>query len=67
MIEVGDIVKIGETGESRFVVREVDPEESRAVIEPTDENAAGKYPFSMPLGALVRAGDSPASSEVGSA
>lgn len=54
VIEVGDMVQIGETGASRFVVREVDPDEGRAVIESVDESAAGIYPFSMPLGALVR-------------
>jgi hypothetical protein len=54
VIEVGDMVQIGETGESQFVVREVDHEEGRAVIESVDESAAGAYPFSMPLGALVR-------------
>lgn len=54
MIEVGDIVQIGEAGASRFVVREVDPDEGRAVIESVDESVAGAYPFSMPLGALVR-------------
>lgn len=58
MIEVGDTVQIGETGESRFVVREVDPDEGRAVIESVDESAAGTYPFSMLLSALVRADDS---------
>ena len=66
MIEVGDIVQIGETGESRFVVREVDPDEGRAVIESVDESAAGTYPFSMPLGALVRAGESTPPPDVGS-
>jgi hypothetical protein len=54
VIEVGDIVQIGETGASRFVVREVDPDEGRAVIESVDESAVGTYPFSMPLAALVR-------------
>ncbi|MEU1523963.1 hypothetical protein ABZ413_17355 [Nocardia rhamnosiphila] len=53
MIEVGDTVKIGEAGGSRFVVREIDSDEGRAVIESVDESAAGKYPFSMPLSALV--------------
>ncbi|NKY60915.1 hypothetical protein [Nocardia flavorosea] len=57
MIEVGDTVTIGETGVSRFVVREVDPSEGRAVIESVDESSAGSYPFSMPLAALVRADD----------
>jgi hypothetical protein len=54
VIEVGDMVQIGEAGESRFVVREVDPDEGRAVIESVYESAVGAYPFSMPLGALVR-------------
>ncbi|WP_063057415.1 hypothetical protein [Nocardia sienata] len=54
MIEVGDQVRIGEFGGSIFVVREIDPGEDRAVIESVDESAAGRYPFSMPLGALVR-------------
>jgi hypothetical protein len=36
------------------VVRETDPDEGRAVIEAVDDSAAGRYPFSMPLGALVR-------------
>jgi hypothetical protein len=54
VIGVGDQVRIGESGESIFVVREVDGEEGRAVIESVDDSAAGRYPFSMPLGALVR-------------
>ncbi|WP_157107485.1 hypothetical protein [Nocardia grenadensis] len=54
MIEVGDQVRIGPSGESVFVVREVDPDEGRAVIESIDDSAAGRYSFSMPLGALVR-------------
>jgi hypothetical protein len=54
VIEVGDQVRIGESGGSIFVVREVDGEEGRAVIESVDASAAGRYPFSMPLGALVR-------------
>jgi len=53
MINVGDTVRIGESGVSRFVVLEVD-EEGRALIEAADESAAGRYPFSMPLGALVK-------------
>jgi hypothetical protein len=35
------MVQIGETGGSRVIVREVDPEEGRAVVEPVDESAAG--------------------------
>ncbi|MGW5751793.1 hypothetical protein [Nocardia rhamnosiphila] len=54
MIEVGDQVRIGESGASIFVVREVDPDEGRAVIESVDDSAAGRYPFSMPLGALSK-------------
>lgn len=54
VIEVGDQVRIGESGGSIFVVREVDPDEGRAVVESVDDSAAGRYPFSMPLGALVR-------------
>ncbi|MFI2233767.1 hypothetical protein [Nocardia testacea] len=54
MIEVGDLVCMGESGESIFVVREVDPDEGRAVVESVDDSAAGRYPFSMPLGTLVR-------------
>ncbi|WP_063127600.1 hypothetical protein [Nocardia fusca] len=54
MIEVGDQVRIGESGALIFVVHEVDPDEGRAVIESVDDSAAGRYPFSMPLGALVR-------------
>ncbi|WP_245564253.1 hypothetical protein [Nocardia testacea] len=54
MLEVGDQVRIGESGESVFVVLEVDSDEGRAVIESVDDSAAGRYPFSMPLGALVR-------------
>ncbi|MGW5381123.1 hypothetical protein [Nocardia sp. NPDC003963] len=53
MIEVGDTVRIGASGGSRFVVREVEPDEGRAVIEAVD-SADGGYPFSMPLDALVR-------------
>ncbi|GGK91282.1 hypothetical protein [Nocardia jinanensis] len=53
MIEVGDTVRIGESGVSRFVVREVDPGEGRAVIEAVEPSAGG-YSFSMPLEALVR-------------
>lgn len=53
VIEIGDKVRIGESGGSVFVVREVDDSEGRAVIEPADENAPGRYPFSMPLAALV--------------
>lgn len=53
VIEIGDKVRIGESGGSVFVVRAIDPDEGRAVIEPADENAAGGYPFSMPLGALT--------------
>ncbi|WP_280456755.1 hypothetical protein [Nocardia carnea] len=61
MVEVGDVVRIGESGGSdfvvrevdeRFVVREVDERENRAVIEAV-EDAPGRYPFSMPLSALV--------------
>ncbi|MET8795345.1 hypothetical protein ABZV91_02620 [Nocardia sp. NPDC004568] len=54
MIEIGDKVRIGESGGSVFVVRAIDPDEGRAVLESTDEHAAGRYPFSMPLGALTR-------------
>jgi hypothetical protein len=54
VIEVGDEVRIGESGASIFVVREVDPGEGRAVIESVDDSAAGRYPFSMPLGALSK-------------
>ncbi|MGW5387228.1 hypothetical protein [Nocardia sp. NPDC003963] len=54
MINVGDTVRIGESGVSRFVVQEVDEVDGRAVIEAADESAASKYPFSMPLGALVK-------------
>ncbi|MEU1986106.1 hypothetical protein [Nocardia sp. NPDC019395] len=56
MIEVGDTVRIGESGVSTFVVREVDPDEGRAVIESDelDADAPGRYPFSMPVSALVR-------------
>jgi hypothetical protein len=54
VIEVGDQVRIGESGGSIFVVRVVDGEEGRAVIESVDASAAGRYPFSMPLEALVR-------------
>ncbi|MEU1523983.1 hypothetical protein ABZ413_17460 [Nocardia rhamnosiphila] len=54
MIEVGDQVRIEPTGGSVFVVREVDGEEGRAVIESVDDSAAGRYPFSMPLDALAR-------------
>lgn len=57
MINVGDMVRIGEAGVSRFVVQEVDEAEGRAVIEAADESAAGRYPFSMPLGALVKVED----------
>ena len=53
MVSVGDKVRIGETGVSVFVVREVDPGEGRAVIEAAEERP-GRYPFSMPLGALVK-------------
>ena len=53
MIEVGDTVRIGASGGSRFVVREVDPGEGRAVIEAAG-SAPGGYPFSMPLDTLVR-------------
>lgn len=53
VIEIGDKVRIGESGGSVFVVRAIDSDEGRAAIEPTDENAAGGYPFSMPLGALT--------------
>ncbi|WP_280413758.1 hypothetical protein [Nocardia carnea] len=52
MIQVGDVVRIGEAGGSAFVVNEVDETEGRAVIEAVDE-APGRYPFSMPLSALV--------------
>ncbi|MGV9635488.1 hypothetical protein ACWDO0_14990 [Nocardia rhamnosiphila] len=52
MIQVGDVVRIGESGGSTFEVREVDEEEDRAVIEATGD-APGRYPFSMPLSALV--------------
>lgn len=54
MINVGDTVRIGESGVSRFVVQEVDEAEERAVIEAEDETISSRYPFSMPLGALVR-------------
>ncbi|MEU9516815.1 hypothetical protein [Micromonospora sp. NPDC048169] len=54
MIQIGDTVRIGESGETYFVVQEVDEVEGRAVIEPADEAAAGRYPFSMPLRALVK-------------
>ncbi|WP_169333298.1 hypothetical protein [Nocardia testacea] len=47
-------MRIGPSGESIFVVREVDLDEGRAVIESVDDSAAGRYPFSLPLGALVR-------------
>ncbi|MEV0367483.1 hypothetical protein [Nocardia fusca] len=56
MISVGDKVRIGEGGVSVFVVRSVDPDEGRAVIEAAEERP-GRYPFSMPLGALVKAED----------
>jgi hypothetical protein len=52
MIKVGDVVRIGEAGGSAFVVREFDGTEGRAVIEAV-EDAPGRYPFSMPLSALV--------------
>ncbi|MGV9639294.1 hypothetical protein ACWDO0_34470 [Nocardia rhamnosiphila] len=54
MIEVGDQVRIGPSGGSVFVVREIDPGEGRAVIESVDDSAAGRYPFSLPLDALFR-------------
>ncbi|MFI6310831.1 hypothetical protein ACIBEK_12035 [Nocardia fusca] len=49
MIRVGDKVWIGESGASIFVVREIDPEDGRAVIEPEDSSMPGAYPFSMPV------------------
>jgi hypothetical protein len=55
VIEVGDKVRIGESGASVFVVRAVDPDEGRAVIESDNPDAPGRYPFSMPLTALVPA------------
>jgi hypothetical protein len=54
VIVVGDQVRIGESGELVSVVREVDLDEGRAVIESVNDSAAGRYPFSLPLGALVR-------------
>lgn len=54
MINVGDTVRIGESGVSRFMVQEIDEAEGRALIEAADESAAGRYPFSMPLTALVK-------------
>ncbi|MGW1740491.1 hypothetical protein ACWCPQ_16965 [Nocardia sp. NPDC001965] len=56
MIEIGDKVRIGESGGAVFVVQEVDDSEDRAVIEAADE-APGRYPFSMPLAALVPASE----------
>ncbi|WP_328396585.1 hypothetical protein [Nocardia sp. NBC_00416] len=53
VIEVGDTVRIGASGRSVFLVREVDPDEGRAVIEAVGD-APGSYPFSLPLTALVR-------------
>ncbi|MFI2230915.1 hypothetical protein [Nocardia testacea] len=54
MIEVGDTVRIGESGGLTFVVREIDVDEGRAVIEATVD-APGRYPFSLPVTALTRA------------
>ena len=56
MISVGDRVRIGEAGVSTFVVREIDPDEGRAVIEAAEERP-GRYPFSMQLGALAKIED----------
>ncbi|MFI2335447.1 hypothetical protein ACH474_18810 [Nocardia rhamnosiphila] len=53
VIEIGDKVRIGESGASTFVVRDIDHEEARATIEPDNPQAAGGYSFSMPLAALV--------------
>lgn len=54
VIEVGGQVRIGESGVSIFVVNEIDTVEGRALIESVEESAPGRYPFWMPLGALVR-------------
>ena len=53
---MGDKVKIGAAGVSLFVVREVIPDEGRAVIEAAEERP-GRYPFSMQLAALVKVED----------
>ncbi|WP_280434448.1 hypothetical protein [Nocardia carnea] len=45
-------MRIGESGATVFVVREVNEVEGRALIEAVVE-APGRYPFSMPLTALV--------------
>ncbi len=58
MIEVGDKVRIGMSGVAVFVVREIDPTEGRALIE-ADQDAPGRYPFSMPLTALIAAEPEP--------
>ncbi|WP_189094663.1 hypothetical protein [Nocardia jinanensis] len=54
MIEVGDQVRIGQSGVSIFVVNEIDTVEGRAVIESVEESAPGRYPFTMPLTALSK-------------
>lgn len=58
MVEVGDKVRIGVSGVAVFVVREIDPAEGRALIE-AEQDAPGRYPFSMPLTALVPAESEP--------
>lgn len=55
VIQVGDKVRIGESGQSVFEVQEVDTVEGRALIEAVGD-APGRYPFSMPLDRLVPAG-----------
>ncbi|MGA6208038.1 hypothetical protein ACPESR_25125 [Nocardia testacea] len=50
MIQVGDVVQIGEGGQNRFTVVEVD-DEGRAMLEAVSD-APGRYQFSMPLSAL---------------
>lgn len=54
VIDVGDKVRIGRSDAVVFVVREIDSTEGRALIE-AEQDAPGRYPFSMPLTALVLA------------
>lgn len=57
VIEVGDQVRIGESGAVSSWSARSTPE-GRALIE-ADQDAPGRYPFSMPLTALVPAAAEP--------
>lgn len=55
MVAVGDVVKLGEAGVSRFRVLEID--DDTALIETVDlaEGAPGRYPWPARLSELVPA------------